>query len=193
MRSAMKSVSSAALAVMVLAGCSTSGRAVQDLKSGRAESPLTHYIPSAFSGSPPATASMSLADAQQQVGFALRAPRDPLGQGIRAYEHFPRGAVIRNKDLSIAEWHSSSEASASSEMWSAVPNGEFDPRYMERVTIAGAEAIAWDKVDVMDASSGVRVPFSGIVFRVGQDWYAINSPTAVPRGQLVRVAQSMLP
>ena len=72
------------------------------------------------------------------------------------------------------------------------PQMPFDPRYMERVQVGGAEAIAWDAIDTGGANNRLVVPFSGVVFQIGPDWFTFQSLDGkISRTQLVKMAQDL--
>jgi hypothetical protein len=149
--------------------------------------------------SAPATETfLSLAQAQAKVPFTIHLLKDPSGLALRDFVVFGlhgRPAVkMRNANFDLAQIHEETTKTAATAMLEAVPRTAdptkmvFDSRYMVKVRIAGAEAISWD------ATSGVNmsVPFSGIVFHVGPDWYgALSSDGKIPRARLVMMAQEL--
>jgi hypothetical protein len=138
---------------------------------------------------------LSFAAAQAEVPFAIRKLRDPSGAGFKDFVVVEGwggpGVQTRSGEFIAAQYHAGTTQKAAADV-RVFPQMPFDPRYMERVQVGGAEAIAWDAIDTGGANNRLVVTFSGVVFQIGPDWFTLQSLDGkISRTELVKMAQDL--
>jgi hypothetical protein len=138
---------------------------------------------------------LSFSGAQAKVPFAIRELRDPSGAAFKDFVvvngYGGPGVQMRSGEFIAAQYNAGTTQKAANDV-RVFPQMPFDPRYMERVQVGGAEAVAWDAIDTGDANNRLVVPFSGVVFQIGPDWFTFQSLDGkISRAQLVQMAQEL--
>ncbi len=153
------------------------------------------YSEPRFPDPPSSKGYLSFEGAQAKVRFTIRRLRDLSGAELKDFVVVEGwggpGVQMRSGEFIAGQYHAGTTQKAAADV-RAFPQMPFDPRYMERVQVGSAEAIAWDAVDTGGANNRLVVPYSGVVFQIGPDWFTFQSLDGkINRTQLVKMAQDL--